>query len=111
VNQEEPYGSTQPEPGYRCAWLPASGWAVNLLGMDARSRRHFAAVARASEVEHRERLRQAGSADFVGRMREGLDLAAPFVGRDAAVEAASERRALGQVELHRRWRRLRSQSG
>jgi hypothetical protein len=75
------------------------------MAASARERRHFEAIREAKDAERVERLREALQNHPVERMREGLALGAFAV--DAAVEAALDRRALGQAELARRGRALR----
>jgi hypothetical protein len=73
--------------------------------MDARLRRHFDSIAQAMREDELARADEAMAMDAWERMKLGLRLAsaAPL---DEATEAELDRRALGQAELHLKWRRL-----
>lgn len=73
--------------------------------MKASARNHFARIARALEDDSKARRREAVALDPVERMRLGLRLAEGSAD-DPAIEAELDRRALGQAELHARWRRI-----
>jgi hypothetical protein len=73
--------------------------------MKAAVRNHFEAVARALDEDAQARRREALAIDPVERMRRGLRLS-ESTSDDPAIEVELNRRALGQAELHARWRRI-----
>ena len=66
---------------------------------------HFELVASVMNDDSNARRREALAMNPVERMRLGLRLS-ELSADDPAIEAELDRRALGQAEIHARWRRL-----
>ena len=73
--------------------------------VDARARRHFAAIGQALDGANRERMRSVTPEGAAARIIEGLEMGRAFP-LDAASRDALERRTLEKAELHCRWRQL-----
>jgi hypothetical protein len=75
------------------------------VAVSERDRRHFERVRAAKEAERTERAREALERPAIARIIEGLELGA-LAPSTPEIEAALDRRALGQAELQQRARRL-----
>jgi hypothetical protein len=73
----------------------------------AKDREHLRRVAEGKRLERDQRRREAAARDPGERIVEGLALGLAFP-QTPAMEEMERRRALGQGELHARWRRIRS---
>ena len=73
--------------------------------MDERARKHFDAIGRAMHDDEGARIDEAMAMGAIARINLGLRLGASMPTSDA-IEAELDRRALEQVEIHLRLRRL-----
>lgn len=76
----------------------------------SRERAHFAAVARAMAAEKPQQIAQAALDESANGIAIGLELAV-LAGESLTIGEMERERAAGQVELRRRWLRVRGRTG